>query len=234
MRTRFHLSLDLLKEKLLVMAGFAEQSIQRAIEAYRTRDMSLVELVRRSEPAINRLEREIDAAALDLLAMQQPMAVDLRFILSVIRINADLERVGDLAVNIAIRAREMTAMHDADLPVDIPRLGTLAAAMVRKAMEAFIDGDAALAEHVLALDTEVDEVNRTAFRALSDRIKQQPAETPQALNAIMIARNLERVGDHATNIAEDVIFWVRGSDVRHGARVAVPDEAAAQSTSTLQ
>ncbi|WP_419806987.1 phosphate signaling complex protein PhoU [Terriglobus sp.] len=227
MRTRFHQSLDLLKEKLLVMAGFAEQSIQRAIEAYRTRDMSLVELVRRSEPAINRLEREIDAAALDLLAMQQPMAVDLRFILSVIRINADLERVGDLAVNIAIRAREMTQMSDAELPVDIPKLGTLAAAMVRKAIEAFIDGDAALAQRVLALDTEVDEINRAAFRALSQRIKQNPAETPQALNAIMIARNLERVGDHATNIAEDVIFWVSGSDVRHhgvGTDATLPEE----------
>ena len=217
MRTRFHQSLDLLKEKLLVMAGLAEQSIQRAIEAYRMRDMSLVEQVRQAEPAINQLEREIDAAALDLLAMQQPMAVDLRFILSVIRINADLERVGDLAVNIALRAREMTQMSDVDLPVDILKLGTLAAAMVRKAMEAFIDGDAALAGRVLTLDTEVDEINRAAFRALSQRIKQQPVETPQALNAIMIARNLERVGDHATNIAEDVIFWVSGSDVRHNA-----------------
>ena len=227
MRTRFHQSLDLLKEKLLVMAGFSEQAIQRSIEAYRTREMSLVELVRRSEPAINRLEREIDAAALDLLAMQQPMAVDLRFILSVIRINADLERVGDLAVNIAIRAREMTQMSDADLPVDIPKLGTLAAAMVRKAIEAFIDGDAELAERVLTLDTEVDEINRAAFRALSQRIKQQPGDTPQALNAIMIARNLERVGDHATNIAEDVIFWVSGSDVRHnaaGVSMALPEE----------
>lgn len=228
MRTRFHQSMDLLKEKLLVMAGFAEQSVQRSIEAYRTRDMSLVDLVRRSEPAINLLEREIDAAALDLLAMQQPMAVDLRFILSVIRINADLERVGDLAVNIAIRAREMTQMSDADLPVDIPKLGTLAAVMVRKAIEAFIDGDAALAERVLALDTEVDEINRAAFRALSQRIKQKPVDTPQALNAIMIARNLERVGDHATNIAEDVIFWVSGSDVRHNAAnlsMALPEES---------
>ena len=101
MRTRFHQSLDELKEKLLIMAGFSEQAIQRAIEAYSTRDESLVELVRRTESAVNRLEREIDAAALDLLAMEQPMAVDLRFILSVIRINADLERVGDHATNIA-------------------------------------------------------------------------------------------------------------------------------------
>ena len=121
----------------------------------------------------------------------------------------------------------MPHMSDAELPVDIPKLGTLAAAMVRKAIEAFIDGDAVLAQRVLALDTEVDEINRAAFRALSQRIKQQPDETPQALNAIMIARNLERVGDHATNIAEDVIFWVSGSDVRHNpSGVGLPEEPA--------
>ena len=215
MRTRFHQSLDELKEKLLVMAGLAEQSIHRSIEAYRTRDHSLVEQVRETERAVNLLEREIDAAALDLLAMEQPMAIDLRFILSVIRINADLERVGDLAVNIALRAREMNAFANADLPVDIPRMGALVAAMVRKSIDAFIDGDAALAEAVLLLDEEVDAINRSAFRSLSDLIKREPEMTPQALNTIMIARNLERVGDHATNIAEDVIFWVRGSDIRH-------------------
>ncbi len=215
MRTRFHQSLEELKEKLLVMAGFAEQAVQRAIEAYRMRDGELVDLVRRSEPAINRLEREIDSSALDLLAMEQPMAVDLRFILSVIRINADLERVGDLAVNIAIRAGEMNALQPVDLPVDIPRLGTLAAAMIRKALEAFIDGDTALAESVLTMDDEVDRLNTSAFRALSGVIREQSAYTTQALNAMLIARNLERVGDHATNIAEDVIFWVNGRDIRH-------------------
>ncbi len=219
-RTRFHQSLDELKEKLLVMAGFAEQAIQRAIEAYRMRDPELVDLVRRSEPAINRLEREIDGAALDLLATEQPMAVDLRFILSVIRINADLERVGDLAVNIAIRAGEMNALAPADLPVDIPRLGTLAAAMVRKSLEAFIDGDAMLAESVLAMDDEVDRLNTAAFRALSSVIREQSSLTTQALNAMLIARNLERVGDHATNIAEDVIFWVNGQDIRHTVNAA--------------
>jgi phosphate transport system protein len=215
MRKRFHQSLDELKEKLLVMAGFSEQAIQRAIEAYRTRDSEMVELVRKSEPSINRLEREIDSTALDLLATEQPMAVDLRFILSVIRINADLERVGDLAVNIAVRVGETNALQPVDLPVDIPRLGTLAAAMIRKALEAFIDGDAEMAESVLALDDEVDRLNSAAFHALSRVIREQPAVTTQALNAMLIARNLERVGDHATNIAEDVIFWVKGNDIRH-------------------
>lgn len=214
-RINFRQRLDALKEQLLVMAGMAEQAIQRSIEAYTTRDLSICELVFRSEPAINKLEREIDQMALDLLAMEQPTAIDLRFILSVIRINADLERVGDQAVNIAVRVREMGAFANIDLPVDIPRLASLAAAMVRKALQAFIEADAELATSVLTLDDQVDDMNDGAFYSLSTLIKEQPELTPQSLNALIIARNLERVGDHATNIAEDVIFWVRGFDVRH-------------------
>jgi phosphate transport system protein len=215
MRIKFQQNLDDLKERLLVMAGLVEQAIQRATEAYSTRDTSLCELVMRSEPAINRMEREIDQAALDLLAMEQPMAVDLRFIISVIRINSDLERVGDQAVSIANRVQEMGAFANVELPVDIPKLASLAAAMVRKALQAFIEGDADFAQSVLLLDDQVDEMNADAFRSLSTLIAQRPELTPQALNALIISRNLERVGDHATNIAEDVIFWVRGADVRH-------------------
>jgi len=211
-RIKFQQSLDELKERLLVMAGLVEQAIQRATEAYTSRDESLCELVKMSEPAINRMEREIDQLALDLLAMEQPMAVDLRFILSVIRINVDLERMGDQAVNIAGRVLDLGRQANVDLPVDIPRLALLAAAMVRKALQAFIEGDAEMAQSVLMLDDQVDDMNRDAFRA---------ELAPQALNALIISRNLERVGDHATNIAEDVIFWVRGRDVRHH---SLPDD----------
>lgn len=214
-RIKFQQSLDELKERLLVMAGLVEQAIQRSTEAYLTRDAGLCDLVRLSEPAINRMEREIDQLALDMLAMEQPMAVDLRFILAVIRINADLERVGDQAVNIAGRVVDLGTQAHVDLPVDIPRLAALAAAMVRKALQAFIEGDAEIAQDVLLLDDQVDDVNRDAFRLLGNLIKENPDRASQALNALMISRNLERVGDHATNIAEDVIFWVRGSDVRH-------------------
>jgi phosphate transport system protein len=133
----------------------------------------------------------------------------------VIRINADLERVGDQAVNIAGRVQDLGTQANVDLPVDIPRLAQLAAAMVRKALQAFIEGDATMAETVLTLDDQVDDMNRDAFRALGSLIKEKPELAPQALNALIISRNLERVGDHATNIAEDVIFWVKGADVRH-------------------
>lgn len=220
-RTRFHQNLDELKEKLLMMAGMAEQSIQRAIEAYRIGDLSICDLVVRSEPAINRIEREIDQMALDLLAMEQPMAIDLRFILAVIKINADLERVGDQAVNIAERVRDLQSLANVDLPVDIPKLANLAAAMIRRALQAFIDADAVLAEKVLLMDDEVDELNRSVYRTLIGWIQQRPDCASRALNVLVIARNLERVGDHATNIAEDVIFWVRGADVRHHLQAGV-------------
>lgn len=215
MRVRFHQSLGDLKEKLLVMAGMAEQSIERAIEAYRTGDLSLCEQVDRTEIAINRYEREIDQMSLDLLAMEQPMAIDLRFILAVIKINADLERVGDSATNVVDRVREMQASPVVDLPVDIPRMSALATDMVRRALQAFIEGDAEAAEKVLALDDAVDKLNHSSYFALLNVMRDQPHLTPQALNALVIARSLERVADHATNIAEDVIFWIRGADVRH-------------------
>jgi len=215
MRIKFQQSLDELKQRLLVMAGMAEQAIQRATESYTTRDISACELVMLAEPAINRMEREIDQAAMDLLAMEQPMAVDLRFILAVIRINSDLERVGDQAVNIARKVQEMQEGPQIEIPVDIPKLASLAAAMVRKALQAFIEGDVEMARSVLLLDDQVDEMNAEAFQALSALIREKPETTPQALSTLIISRNLERVGDHATNIAEDVIFWVSGADVRH-------------------
>jgi phosphate transport system protein len=219
-RIRFQQSLEDLKENLLVMAGLAEQAIQRAVEAYRTRDLSICDLVSRSELAIDRMERDIDQSALDLLAMEQPMAVDLRFILSVIKINSDLERVGDAAKSISDRVRHMEQMAPADLPIDIPRMAALAEEMVRKSLQSFIDGDAELARSVLEMDDAVDQMNRSAYKTLTKVMEEQSHLAPQALNALMICRSLERVADHATNIAEDIIFWIQGADVRHPKSIA--------------
>jgi phosphate transport system protein len=231
-RIRFQQSLEDLKENLLVMAGLAEQAIQRAIEAYRVRDLSICDLVSRSEIAINRMERDIDQAALDLLAMEQPMAIDLRFILSVIKINSDLERVGDVAKSICDRVRIIEKMAPVDLPVDIPRMAAMAAEMVRKSLQAFIEADAELARSVLTMDDAVDQMNRSAFKTLTQVMAEQSHIAPQALNALMICRSLERVGDHATNIAEDVIFWVQGADVRHYKSIAKADANAAAQAAT--
>ncbi len=214
-RTRFHQGLDELKHKLLFMGGLAEQAVDRAIHAYVTRDRDICQRVLEDEKVINASEREIDEIAVDLLAMQQPMAVDLRFLFAVIKINADLERVGDQAVNIAERVLDMSKLPPAELPVDIPRMASLSAAMVHQALQAFIEENAELAQSILEKDDVIDTINRDAFDFLSQVMQENPALTRQALDALIVARNLERVADHATNIAEDVIFWVRGADVRH-------------------
>ena len=218
-RTRFHQGLDDLKQKLLAMGGMAEQAVERAAQAFQSRDVSICELVLRDEAHINSMEREVDENALDLLAMQQPMAVDLRFIVACIKINADLERVGDQAVNIAERVIDMASYPKSDLKVDVPRMASLTIAMVRDALNAFLTGDADLARSVLERDDLVDDMNREIFKAAEFAMTHETEGHRDALDTLIIARNLERVADHATNIAEDVIFWVRGADVRHHAQM---------------
>jgi phosphate transport system protein len=169
-----------------------------------------------NEAIINRSEREIDQMALDLLAMEQPMAVDLRFILAAIKINADLERVGDQSMTIALLAEELAGSQACDFPIDIPRMAEMSMAMVRKALEALSNRDAELATSVLAMDDAVDEMNRRAKAVLLECIVQDSSAARSAVNLLFISRSLERIADHATNMAEDVIFWVRGADVRHG------------------
>jgi phosphate transport system protein len=215
MRTRFQQGLDELREKLLRMGGLGEQAVDRACQAYVERDLKRCNMVLENETLINIAEREIDELAFDLLALQQPMAVDLRFILAVTKINSDLERVGDQAVNIAERVMDMVELPPAELPVDIPRMAAAVSAMVRRALESFIEGKAELAQAVLEMDNVVDRMRDEAFITLVHTMNERPAVTRQALDALLVARNLERVADHATNIAEDVIFWVRGADVRH-------------------
>jgi phosphate transport system protein len=216
-RTRFHQELEELKHRILAMAGMSEQAIDLAVQAYSQRDLALCQRVLNNEDAINRAEREVDEFAIDLLAMQQPMAVDLRFILAVIKINADLERVGDQAVNVVQRVMNMIELPVYELPVDIPAMASRVRSMVRDALRSFIEADTDLAKHVLEADDEIDRMNHEAFASLSAFMQAKPEGAVQALDALSIARNLERVADHATNIAEDVIFWVRGADVRHGA-----------------
>jgi phosphate transport system protein len=215
MRTRFQQGLDDLRTRLLRMGGLAEQAVDRACQAYIDRDLARCQMVLENESLINVAEREIDELAFDLLAMQQPMAVDLRFILAVTKINSDLERVGDQAVNIAERVMDMVELPKVELPVDIARMAAAVSAMVRRALESFIEGKAELAQAVLEMDNVVDRMKDEAFITLVKEMNDHPESTRQALDALLIARNLERVADHATNVAEDVIFWVRGADVRH-------------------
>jgi phosphate transport system protein len=214
-RINFHLQLVALKDKLLAMAALSQQALSLALEAYLTGNLSLCEHVKEIEAAINAAERDVDEMAYDLLAKEQPMAIDLRFILAVIKINGDLERIGDQATNISQRTRALVDVPHIELPIDIPDMGEKVGVMIRTALQSLLEADARLAERVLAMDDEVDEINRLVQDDLTEEMQRRPEISAQALNAIIVSRNLERSADHATNIAEDVIFWVRGSDVRH-------------------
>src|SRR5436305_15254318 len=176
-RTRFLQGLDELRARLLRMGGLAEEAVDRACQAYVDRDLTRCSMVLEGETQINITEREIDEMAFDLLAMQQPMAIDLRFILAVVKINADLERVGDQAVNIAERVMDMVDMPAADLPVDIPRMASAASAMVQRSLESFIEGKAELAQAVLEMDNVVDRMRDEAFITLVRTMNEKPTVT---------------------------------------------------------
>lgn len=218
-RIHFQQQLAALKDKLLAMAALSQQALELAVEAYLQRDSGLCDHVHDIEAAINAAERAVDEMAYELLAKEQPMAIDLRFLLAVIKINGDLERVGDQAAAIVKRCGELMKVSGNNapetLPGDIAGMGEIAVKMIRLAIRSLLDGNAELAEHVLEMDDEIDRMNREAQDALRDAMQSNPDVTENALNSIIVARNLERSADHATNIAEDVIFWVRGSDVRH-------------------
>ena len=217
-RINFQQQLIALKDKLLAMAALSQQALELSVEAYLANDLSLAQHVREIELAINAAETSVDEMAYELLAKEQPMAIDLRFILSVIKINGDLERIGDQATNIASRATaegSSPAAANTCHPVDIKTMGSRVGVMIRRAIQALLEGDSRLAESVLAMDDEVDEMNRTIQSKLVECMQHDSSNAEHSLNTIIISRNLERAADHATNIAEDVIFWVRGNDVRH-------------------
>ena len=222
-RINFQQQLLALKDKLLAMAALSQQALEFSVEAYMAGDMALCAHVLEIEAAINAAETSVDEMAYDLLAKEQPMAIDLRFILSVIKINGDLERIGDQSANIAQRAQSLKDCPRISLPIDIQEMGEKVGVMIRTAVQALLEANAKLAESVLAMDSEIDEMNRTVQTELVEVMQQHSLVSEQALNAILISRNLERAADHATNIAEDVIFWVRGSDVRHKLSLAEAD-----------
>jgi phosphate transport system protein len=209
------MQLDELKDKLLAMAALAQQAVESAVDAYLQRDLGLCQYVKQNETAINNAQRELDEMAYELLAKEQPMAIDLRFILAVIKINGDLERIGDMSIGIARRTKSIVATDPVDLPVDFAAMGEYAGRMIRSALQALLDGDARLADTIREMDDEIDRMNRRANADLLQLIEDQPRYTQQAMNGILVAKNLERIADHAANIATDVIFWIRGADVRH-------------------
>jgi phosphate transport system protein len=220
-RIHFQQQLAELKDKILAMAALSQQAVESAVDAYLQRDQGLCQYVRQNETAINTAQRELDEMAYELLAKEQPMAIDLRFILAVIKINGDLERIGDQSVAIARRTREALEIDAVELPVDYAAMGECTANMIRSAIQSLIEGDARLADHVREMDDEVDRMNRRAHSDLLGLIQNDPKHTQQAMNGLFVSRSLERIADHASNIATDVIFWVRGADVRHQLSMAM-------------
>ena len=197
------------------MAALAQLAVETSVDAYLQRDLGLCQYVKQNETAINTAQRELDEMAYELLAKEQPMAIDLRFILAVIKINGDLERIGDQSMGISRRTRDILKTEAVELPVDFSVMGEYAGRMIRSAVQALLEGDARLAETVREMDDEIDRMNRRAHADLLQLIQDKPQFTQQAMNGLMVSRSLERIADHASNIATDVIFWVRGADVRH-------------------
>ncbi len=211
----FQEDLDTLKERLLAMGGLAEERVREAVRGLTDRDTVALDKVMAGDEPINDLHIEIDDRCFKLLALHQPMAADLRVIVAAVKINTDLERVGDLAVNIG-EAGKRYLQHPPVKPlIDIPRMGDLAQAMLRDALDAFVRRDIMLAEAVLAQDDTLDALKTQIFRELLTYMLQTPATIEPALDLILISRHLERIGDHATNVAEDVIFILSARDVRH-------------------
>ncbi len=218
----FQEELEQLKARLLEMGGLAEEQVRLAVEGLVQRDRDLVARVLTGDQPLNALHIEIDSRCFTLLALHQPMAVDLRSIVSAVKINTDLERVGDLAVNIAEAALRYANHPPVKRLIDIPNMASIAQAMLRDALDAFVRRDTALAQQVLNADDQLDALKTQIFRELLTYMLQDPATIEPALDLILISRHLERIGDHATNIAEDVIFMVSARDVRHHA----PDQPA--------
>jgi len=211
----FEQELDLLKGKLLEMSALVENAVYRSVQGVVEKNEELARQVLKNEGRINQLEIEIDDMAISLLALQAPFAADLRLVTAAIKINNDLERMGDLSVSIAESALALLEEPVIRPLIDIPHIAGLAQSMVRKALDAFVNRDPEMARSVLASDDAVDNMRTASYHELISFMEKNPQQISQALYLLSVVRNLERVADHATNIAEDVLFLVKGIDVRH-------------------
>src|SRR5262245_38356181 len=220
-RRHFAEELEALKQQLLTMGGLAEERLRMAVRALVDRDQATLTSVIAGDARIDTLEVEIDARCFTLIALHQPVAIDLRTVVSVLKISADLERVGDFAVNIGESAQRYLQHPPVKPLVDLPRMADLALRMLHEALEAFVSRDVGLARSVLRKDDWLDALKNQIFRELLTYMLGDPKTIEPGIELILMSRHLERVGDHATNIAEDVIFIVEARDVRHGSGGAI-------------
>jgi phosphate transport system protein len=222
MQRHFLEELEAVKTNLIKMGSFAEEAIAQSIKALLERNGDLAREVIDRDERINAMEIEIDDAIVDLLALQQPVASDLRFILAAMKINNDLERIGDHAVNIAESALQYAGMKPVKPFVDLPVMAQVTKGMLRDSIDAFIHGDSAKARLVLVTDDTIDDLNRKIVGELVAIIRTEPPLVEQALDLIRVSRNLERVADLSTNIAEEVVFVAEAHVVKHHAEEKTP------------
>jgi phosphate transport system protein len=215
--THFQKELEDLKESLLKMAAMVEEAIRDSVQSLVKRDSDLAQKIFKGEDRINKMEITIDDMCLKLLALRQPMAIDLRFITSAMKIVTDLERMGDQAVNIAERAISLNEEPQIKPYIDIPRMAEITQSMVKDVLDAFVNRDSKLARSVCERDDLVDGLNDQVFRELLTYMMSDPKNTPRAVHLMIVSRCLERIADHATNIAEDVIFMVDALVIKHHA-----------------
>jgi phosphate transport system protein len=207
--------LKILREKLLLMGGKAEEMISRAMRALVLSDAALAKQLIAEDREMNQLEKEIDALCFNLLALRQPTASDLRFIVMSLKVVTDLERVGDLGVNIAERALELLQEPPLKPYIQLPQLSEMSQRMMKEALDAFVNYDASLAQKVLTQDDAVDDLTQEIFDELLALMKADPQNILRAVRLTFVIKYLERIADHATNVAEMVVFMLRGEDVRH-------------------
>jgi phosphate transport system protein len=215
-----------LNERLLAMGGLAEDAVRLSIVGLAARDSAALTRVLTGDTQINQLHIDIDTRCFTLLALHHPLAADLRLVLAAVKINSELERVGDLAVNIAGAALRYIAAPPVKPLIDLPRMSELAQTMLRESLDAYVRRDVALAARVCERDDQLDELKTTVFRDTLVHMLADPTCIEAALQLVLISRHLERIGDHATNIAEDAIFMVSARDIRHQAPAAALEPGA--------
>jgi phosphate transport system protein len=207
--------IEKLKKKLLALCEVVEKSFLQAVQSIKTRDAKLARKVIEADTHIDHMEVDVEEECLKMLALYQPVAIDLRFIITVLKINNDLERIGDLAVNIAERSEYLAGQQEIDVPLDLEKMAEKTQSMLKSSLQALVSMNCELARKVCAADDEVDAMNRQMFLILQDRIRTHPEQTEPLIHLLSASRHLERVADHATNIAEDIIYMIEGQIARH-------------------
>ena len=212
---RLQKEIEILKRELLTLGAIVEERVATSVKSLAKRDIAIANRIIDGDNEIDDMEVDLEESCLKILALHQPVAVDLRVIIAVLKINNDLERIGDLAVAIAERARDLSAMREISLPFDFLGMSARVQEMLRKSLDALVEWNISLANDVCSLDDNVDEENRAMYHNVREAIMQHPEQIEQLLGCLSVSRYLERIADHATNIAEDVIYLISGSIVRH-------------------